>query len=68
MTIATRTAQTAWEGPLASGTGLIRMGSGAADELADSRGGPGRLDHDGGGAGPADDPAAAERIAQPWPP
>lgn len=34
MAIATRTAQTTWEGPLASGTGVIRMGSGAAGELA----------------------------------
>jgi osmotically inducible protein OsmC len=33
MAIATRTAQTTWEGPLASGAGLIRMGSGAAGEL-----------------------------------
>ena len=29
MAIATRMAQTTWEGPLASGTGLIRMSSGA---------------------------------------
>ncbi len=34
MAIAIRMAHTSWEGPLASGTGLIRMGSGAADELA----------------------------------
>ena len=34
MAIAVRMAQTTWEGPLASGTGLIRMGSGAAGELA----------------------------------
>lgn len=33
MPIATRTAQTTWQGPLASGTGLIQMGSGAAGEL-----------------------------------
>ncbi|MGH3302303.1 MAG: OsmC family peroxiredoxin [Streptosporangiaceae bacterium] len=33
MAIAIRTAQTTWEGPLASGSGLIRMGSGAAGEL-----------------------------------
>jgi lipoyl-dependent peroxiredoxin len=33
MPIAIRTAQTTWEGPLASGAGLIRMGSGAAGEL-----------------------------------
>lgn len=34
MAIAIRRAQTTWEGPLASGTGLIRMDSGAAGELA----------------------------------
>lgn len=34
MAIAVRTAQTTWEGPLASGTGTIRLGSGAAGELA----------------------------------
>lgn len=34
MAIAVRTAQTTWEGPLASGTGTVRMGSGAAGELA----------------------------------
>lgn len=34
MAIAIRMAQTTWEGPLTSGTGLIRMGSGAAGELA----------------------------------
>ena len=34
MAIAVRTAQTAWEGPLASGAGTVRMGSGAAGELA----------------------------------
>jgi len=34
MAIAVRMAQTTWEGPLARGTGLIRMGSGAAGELA----------------------------------
>jgi len=34
MAIAIRMAQTTWEGPLASGTGVIRMGSGAAGELA----------------------------------
>jgi lipoyl-dependent peroxiredoxin len=33
MTIAVRTAQTTWDGPLASGTGTVRMGSGAAGEL-----------------------------------
>ena len=33
MAIAVRTAQTTWEGPLASGTGLTGMGSGAAGEL-----------------------------------
>ena len=33
MAIAVRTAQTTWEGPLPSGTGTIRMGSGAAGEL-----------------------------------
>ena len=33
MAIAVRTAQTTWEGPLASGTGTVRMGSGAAGEL-----------------------------------
>jgi osmotically inducible protein OsmC len=33
MAIAVRTAQTTWEGPLASGAGTIRMGSGAAVEL-----------------------------------
>ncbi len=33
MAIAIRMAQTTWEGPLASGTGLIRMGSGATGEL-----------------------------------
>ncbi len=33
MAIAIRTAQTTWEGPLGSGTGMIRMGSGAAGEL-----------------------------------
>ena len=33
MPIAIRTAQTTWEGPLASGAGLIRMGSGATGEL-----------------------------------
>ncbi|MDQ2816495.1 MAG: OsmC family peroxiredoxin [Actinomycetota bacterium] len=34
MAIAIRTAQRTWEGPLASGTGTVRMGSGAAGELA----------------------------------
>ena len=34
MAIAIRMAQTTWEGPLASGTGMVRMGSGAAGELA----------------------------------
>ena len=34
MAIAVRTAQTTWEGPLASGAGTVRMGSGAAGELA----------------------------------
>ena len=34
MAIAIRTAQTTREGPLASGTGTVRMGSGAAAELA----------------------------------
>jgi osmotically inducible protein OsmC len=34
MAIAVRTARTTWEGPLASGTGKVRMGSGAAGELA----------------------------------
>ncbi len=34
MAIAIRTAHTTWEGSLASGTGLIRMDSGAAGELA----------------------------------
>ena len=34
MAIAVRKAQTTWEGPLASGTGTIRMGRGAAGELA----------------------------------
>lgn len=33
MAIAIRTAQTTWEGPLASGAGTISMGSGAAGEL-----------------------------------
>lgn len=33
MAIAVRTARTTWEGPLASGTGTVRMGSGAAGEL-----------------------------------
>jgi lipoyl-dependent peroxiredoxin len=33
MAIAIRTAQTTWEGPLASGTGTISMGSGAAGVL-----------------------------------
>jgi len=33
MAIAIRTAQTTWEGPLASGAGLIGMGSGAGGEL-----------------------------------
>lgn len=34
MAIAVRTARTTWEGPLASGAGTVRMGSGAAGELA----------------------------------
>ncbi len=34
MAIAVRTAQTTWEGPLASGAGTVRMGSGAVSELA----------------------------------
>lgn len=34
MAIAVRMAQTTWEGPLISGTGTVRMGSGAAGELA----------------------------------
>jgi lipoyl-dependent peroxiredoxin len=34
MAIAVRTAQTTWEGPLASGAGTTRMGSGAAGALA----------------------------------
>ncbi len=34
MAMAIRTAQTTWEGPLASGTGTIRMGSGVAGGLA----------------------------------
>ena len=33
MAIAVRTAQTTWEGLLASGTGTLRMGSGATGEL-----------------------------------
>ena len=33
MAIAVRRAQTTWEGPLASGTGTIRLGSGATGEL-----------------------------------
>jgi osmotically inducible protein OsmC len=33
MAIAIRMAQTTWEGPLASGTGTLRMGSGAVGEL-----------------------------------
>ena len=33
MAIAIRMARTTWEGPLASGTGTVRMGSGAAGEL-----------------------------------
>jgi osmotically inducible protein OsmC len=33
MAIAIRMARTTWEGPLASGTGLTMMGSGAAGEL-----------------------------------
>jgi lipoyl-dependent peroxiredoxin len=33
MAIAIRMAQATWEGPLASGTGLIRMDSGATGEL-----------------------------------
>ena len=33
MATAIRTAQTTWEGPLASGTGMIKMGSGATGEL-----------------------------------
>jgi osmotically inducible protein OsmC len=33
MAIAIRTAQPTWEGPLGSGTGMIRMGSGATSEL-----------------------------------
>jgi osmotically inducible protein OsmC len=34
MAIAIRTAQTTWDGPLASGPGMVRRGSGAAGELA----------------------------------
>lgn len=34
MAIAVRKAQTTWEGPLASGTGTVQLGSGAAGELA----------------------------------
>jgi lipoyl-dependent peroxiredoxin len=33
MAIAIRTAQATWEGPLASGTGTVRMSSGATGEL-----------------------------------
>ena len=33
MAIAIRMAQTTWEGPLASGTGTVRLGSGVAGEL-----------------------------------
>ena len=33
MAIAIRMAETTWEGPLANGTGTVRMGSGAAREL-----------------------------------
>jgi hypothetical protein len=33
MAIAARTAETTWEGSLASGSGLIRMDSGATSEL-----------------------------------
>ncbi|MGH3192753.1 MAG: OsmC family peroxiredoxin [Streptosporangiaceae bacterium] len=33
MAMAIRMAETTWEGPLASGTGTVRMGSGAAGEL-----------------------------------
>jgi lipoyl-dependent peroxiredoxin len=33
MAIAVRTARTSWEGPLSSGAGTVRMGSGAAGEL-----------------------------------
>jgi hypothetical protein len=35
MAIAVRMAQATWEGPLASGAGAGRTGSGAAGELAD---------------------------------
>jgi hypothetical protein len=34
MAIAARMAETTWGGPLASGAGLIRLGSGAVGELA----------------------------------
>ena len=36
MTIAERTAETAWEGPLASGSGTIRPASGALGELPEA--------------------------------
>ena len=34
MALAARMAETTWGGPLARGTGLIRLGSGVAGELA----------------------------------
>ncbi len=54
MAIAVRTARTTWEGPLASGTGTVRMGSGAAGELPVTwAAGPsgGREDQPGGAGG-----------------
>lgn len=50
MPIAIRTAQTTWEGPLASGTGTVRMGSGAAGELPVTW--ASRTEHPGGKTSP----------------
>jgi lipoyl-dependent peroxiredoxin len=54
MAIAIRMAQTAREGPLASGTGTLRMGSGAVGELPVTLGRPdraGRREDQPGGTG-----------------
>lgn len=106
MAIATRTAQTTWEGPLASGAitatvtfdeaggvptivssqfhvtatvpGLDAEGfeavigdaplGRAAERQRRRCGGPGGRDRGRGGAGAADDPAAAGRAARSWQP
>ncbi len=57
MPIAIRMAQTTWEGPLASGTGTVRLGSGATGELPVTW--PARTERADGTTGPEELAAAA---------